>query len=97
MNKYSKQKLNARNKKIQPTKETDQRNICLVHFLRLLAARWPGAQSARDNHVLACYCEIFTERNGNKPFSIRSLTNPPCTMHCFELGARDGADGQTDL
>ena len=22
--------------------------------LRLLAVRWPGAQSARDNHVLAC-------------------------------------------
>jgi len=24
-----------------------------VHFLRLLAVFWPGAQSARDNHVLA--------------------------------------------
>jgi len=23
---------------------------CLVHFLRLLAAWWPGAQSTRDNH-----------------------------------------------
>jgi len=25
-----------------------------VHFFRLLAVRWPSAQSARDNHVLAC-------------------------------------------
>jgi len=26
----------------------------LVHFLRLLAVCWPGAQSACDNHALAC-------------------------------------------
>ena len=26
----------------------------LVHFLRLLAVCWPGAQSAWDNHALAC-------------------------------------------
>jgi len=26
----------------------------LVHFLRLSAVCWPGAQSARDNHALAC-------------------------------------------
>ena len=25
-----------------------------VHFLLLLAVRWPSAQSARDNHVFAC-------------------------------------------
>ena len=25
-----------------------------VHFLCLLAVCWPSAQSARDNHVLAC-------------------------------------------
>ena len=35
----------------------------LVHFLSLLAVCWPGAQSARDNHVLACnfakYSPIF--------------------------------------
>ena len=30
-----------------------QKHDCLVHFLRLLAVCWPGAQSARDNHVLA--------------------------------------------
>ena len=30
-----------------------QKRDCLVHFLRLLAVFWPGAQSARDNHVLA--------------------------------------------
>jgi len=27
---------------------------CLLHFLCLLAVCWPGTQSARDNHVLAC-------------------------------------------
>jgi len=26
----------------------------VVHSLRLLAARWPGAQSERDNHLLPC-------------------------------------------
>jgi len=26
----------------------------LVHFLCLLAVCWTGAQSARDNHLLAC-------------------------------------------
>jgi len=48
---------------------------CLVHFLRLLAVWWPGAQSARDNQVLACnfakYSPIlifFTDRLSNKPF-----------------------------
>jgi len=25
-----------------------------VHFLRRLAVCWPGVQSARDNHALAC-------------------------------------------
>ena len=27
---------------------------CVVHFLRLVAVSWPGAQTARDNHLLAC-------------------------------------------
>jgi len=27
---------------------------CVVHFLRLSAVWWPGAQRARDNHFLAC-------------------------------------------
>jgi len=27
---------------------------CLMHFLPLLAKWWPGAQSARNNHVPAC-------------------------------------------
>jgi len=31
-----------------------QERDCLIHFLRLLAVRWPSAQSARNNHVLAC-------------------------------------------
>jgi len=25
-----------------------------MHFLNLLEVWWPGTQSARDNHVLAC-------------------------------------------
>jgi len=33
-----------------------QKGDCVVQFLRLLvlAVLWPGAQSARDNHLLAC-------------------------------------------
>ena len=31
-----------------------QERECLVHFLHLLAVRWPGMQSAWDNHALAC-------------------------------------------
>ena len=31
-----------------------QKRDCLVHFLRLLAVCWPGAQSAWDKHALAC-------------------------------------------
>ena len=31
-----------------------QERDCLVHFFRLLVMCWPGAQRARDNHVLAC-------------------------------------------
>ena len=31
-----------------------QKPDCFVYFLRLLAVCWLGAQSARDNHVLAC-------------------------------------------
>jgi len=26
---------------------------CVMHFFRRLAVSWPGAQSARDNHLLA--------------------------------------------
>jgi len=43
-----------------------QERDCLMHFLRLLAVCWPDAQSAWDNHVLACNfakCSpIFTAR-----------------------------------
>jgi len=48
---------------------------CIVHFLRLLAVWWPGAQNARDNHLLACnfakYSPIkifFSGKLSNKPF-----------------------------
>ena len=40
-----------------------QERDCFVHFLRLLAVRWPSAQNARDNYVLACNCQIFTDFN----------------------------------
>ena len=53
-------------------------------ILRLLAVCWPGAQSARDNHALACNFVIysptlifFTHRFSNKPFLIWLLTTPP--------------------
>jgi len=36
----------------------EQERGSLVHFFRLSAVCWPGVQSARDNHVLACN---FTE------------------------------------
>jgi len=43
-----------------------QERDCLVHFLRLLAVYWPDAQSARDNHALACnfakYSPLFLVR-----------------------------------
>ena len=59
-----------------------QERGCLVHFLRLLAVWWPGAQSARDNH-LQLY-QIFTDIRkkindtlDNKPFLIWLLTTPP--------------------
>jgi len=32
----------------------NQEDGCLMHFLRHLAMRWPSAQSAWDNHLLAC-------------------------------------------
>ena len=41
-----------------------QERGCLVQFLRLLAVCWPGAQSVRDYHALACtfakYSPILT-------------------------------------
>jgi len=60
-----------------------QERGCLVYFLSLLAVGWPGAQSAWNNHVLACnfakYLPIlfFTGRLSNKPFLIWLLTTPP--------------------
>jgi len=50
--------LSLRVKKLKSTvniwQSYRQERDCLVHFLRLLAVSWPSAQSARDNHVLAC-------------------------------------------
>jgi len=72
-----------------------QERDCLVHFLRLLAVSWPGAQDARDNYALACsfakYSPIlklfFTLTLCNKPFLIWLLTTPPhlkyvATLRC---------------
>ena len=54
-----------------------------MHFLRLLAVCWPGAQTAWDNHALACnfakYSPIkknFNHTLSNKPFLIWLLTTP---------------------
>jgi len=62
-----------------------QERDCFVHFLRLLAVRWPSPQSARDNQVLACnfakYSRIltifFTHRLNNKLFLFCLLISPP--------------------
>jgi len=69
-----------------------QERDCLVHFLCLLAVCWPGAQSARDNHALACnfakYSLIlifFTHRLSHKPFLIWLLTIPPHLEHVAKL------------
>jgi len=48
---------------------------CLVNFLRLLAARWPGAQSAGGDRVPAC--NFASDRLSNKPLLIWLLTTPP--------------------
>ena len=66
-------------------KSYKQERDCFVHFLRLSAVCWPSAQSARDNHVLACnfakYLPIkkktFTHRLSNKSFLIWLLISPP--------------------
>ena len=38
-----------------------QERGCLVHFLRLLAVCWPGAQSAWDNHAVACNVAKYSQ------------------------------------
>ena len=51
-----------------------------MHFLRFLAVCWPGAQSAWDNHALACnfakYSPIFKKITSSKPFLIWLWTTP---------------------
>ena len=44
-----------------------QKRDYLVHYLRLLAVCWPGAQSAWDNHTLACN---FAKYSPIKKFSL---------------------------
>ena len=41
-------------KAVNISQSYQQERDCFVHFLRLLAVCWPSAQSAWDNHVLAC-------------------------------------------
>jgi len=60
-----------------------QERGCLVHFLRLLAVWWPGAQSARTTTLLLVTLPnihpvliFFTDRLSNKPFLICLLTTP---------------------
>ena len=65
----------------------------LMHFLCLLAMCWPGAQSAWDNHALACnfakYSPIlilfFIHRLSNKAFLIWLLTAPPYLKYASTL------------
>ena len=40
-------------KSVNSWQSYQQERDCLVHFLRLSAVCWPGAQSAWDNHALA--------------------------------------------
>jgi len=59
---------------------------------RLVAVCWPSAQSARDNHFLACnfakYSQIkkkFTHRLSNKPFlttpsHLKYVATLPCNL-----------------
>ena len=60
-----------------------QERDCLVHFLRLLAVCWSGAQSAWDNHALAgnfAKCspiKKITHTLSNKSFLICLLTTQP--------------------
>ena len=39
----------------------EQQSDSVLHFLRLLEVWWPGTQSARGDHLLACNCQIFTD------------------------------------
>jgi len=68
-------------KSVNISQNYTQEGGCLLQFLRLLAVFRSGAQSARDNHVLACnfakYSPIlivFTGRLSNKPSLIWLLT-----------------------
>jgi len=57
-----------------------QKRDCLVHFLRHLTLSWPVAQSAWDNHAVACNFHRFkkiTHTLSNKPFLIWLITTPP--------------------
>ena len=47
-------KLDRLGKIFEYLEKLKQTRGCLVHFLRLLAVHWPGAQSTRYNHILAC-------------------------------------------
>jgi len=69
-----------------------QKRDCLVHFLRLLAVCWPDAQSARDNHALACNFAkfspikmFFTHTLSNKLLLIWLMTIPLHLKHVDTL------------
>ena len=73
-----------KNKSVNIWQSYKQERDRLVHFLRLQTVCWPGAQSAWDNHGLACnfakYSPIlifFTYTLSSKSFLIRLLTTPP--------------------
>jgi len=42
-----------------------QERSCLMHFAHLANILLKDEKSARDNHVLACDCQIFTDLKKN--------------------------------
>jgi len=55
-----------------------QESDCFVHFLSLSAVFWPGAQSARDNQVLACNFEKYSTYK-----MAMLLSNKTLSIECF--------------
>jgi len=54
-------------KKLKPvaiwqSRKVTSKNVVVSHFLCLLAVWWISAQSARDNHVLACNSAKYIHR-----------------------------------
>jgi len=55
-----------------------QERDCLVHFFRLFVAWWPGAQSARGKHLLACSVAKYYTLNKVCCYTTSGGPNEPC-------------------